>query len=50
MPIDPHAEISGQLCDPGREKQIEENQAPSGQTGVQCGRIDYVEADGAPQY
>lgn len=36
----PPEKPSGQLSDPGREHQIEQKQDPSGQTGVQTGRVD----------
>jgi hypothetical protein len=41
---------SGQMADPGREQQIENEQDPSGQTGVQTGRADGVAVtSGVPQ-
>lgn len=41
---------SGQTSDPGREAQIANGQEPSGQTGVQVGRVDGVQVpSGIPQ-
>lgn len=41
---------NGQMADPGRKHQEEAEQTPSGQTGVQVGRIDgQPVASGVPQ-
>jgi len=41
---------SGQMSDPGRVHQIAQGQAPSGQKGVQVGRVNHVPvAAGQPQ-
>lgn len=42
--------LSGQMADPDRTHQIAEDQDPSGQTGVQVGRVNGVEVvSGIPQ-
>lgn len=44
------ANVSGQMCDPGRVAQTSAGQAPSGQTGTQHGKHNGVQlAVPAPQ-